>query len=68
MTIAKMHRRQASHLQDPSGFVLDLQVYSLMANVCSHLGEHELARQYAELSKTARFQFRIGLEISFSRC
>jgi len=50
---ARWDAEQASHLQDPSGFVLDLQVYYLMANVYSHLGEHELARQYAELSKTA---------------
>jgi len=50
---ARRDAEQASHLQDPSGFVLDLQVYYLMANVYSHLGEHELARQYAELSKTA---------------
>ena len=50
---ARQDAEQASHLQDPSGFVLDLQVYYLMANVYSHLGEHELARQYAELSKTA---------------
>jgi tetratricopeptide (TPR) repeat protein len=50
---ARRDAEQASHLQDPAGFVLDLQVYYLMANVYSHLGEHELARQYAELSKTA---------------
>jgi tetratricopeptide (TPR) repeat protein len=50
---ARRDAERASHLQDPSGFVLDLQVYYLMANVYSHLGEHELARQYAELSKTA---------------
>jgi tetratricopeptide (TPR) repeat protein len=50
---ARRDAEQASHLQDPSGFVLDVQVYYLMANVYSHLGEHELARQYAELSKTA---------------
>jgi tetratricopeptide (TPR) repeat protein len=50
---ARRDAEQASHLQDPSGFVLDLQVYYLLANVYSHLGEHGLARQYAELSKTA---------------
>lgn len=50
---ARQDAEQASRLQDPSGFVLDLQVYYLLANVYSHLGEHELARQYAELSKTA---------------
>jgi len=50
---ARQDAEQASRLQDPSGFVLDLQVYYLLANVYSHLGEHELAREYAELSKTA---------------
>ena len=50
---ARQDAEQASRLQDPSGFVLDLQVYYLLASVYSHLGEHELARQYAELSKTA---------------
>ena len=50
---ARRDAEQASHLQDPSGFVLDLQVYYLLATVYSHLGERELARQYAELSKTA---------------
>jgi tetratricopeptide (TPR) repeat protein len=50
---ARRDAEQASGLQDPSGFVLDLQVYYLLANVYSRLGEHELARQYAELSKTA---------------
>lgn len=50
---ARQDAEQASHLQDPSGFVLDLQVYYLLATVYSHLGEHELARQYVELSKTA---------------
>ena len=49
---ARRDAEQASRLQDPSGFVLDLQVYYLLATVYSHLGEHELARQYAELSKT----------------
>ena len=39
---------------DPRAYdYLDLQVYYLLATVYSHLGEHELARQYAELSKTA---------------
>ena len=51
---ARRDAQQASKLQDPTGFVLDLQVYYLLSTIYSHLGEHELARQYAELSKTAR--------------
>ena len=50
---ARRDAEQASRLQDPSGFVLDLQVYYLLTTVYSRLGEHELARHYAELSKTA---------------
>jgi len=51
---ARRDAEQASKLQDPSGFVLDLQVYYLLSTIYSRVGEHELARQYAELSKTAR--------------
>lgn len=51
---ARKDAEQASHLQDASGFVLDLQVYYLLSTIYSHLGEDELAHQYAELSKTAR--------------
>ena len=50
---ARRDAEQASRLEDPSGFVLDVQVYYLLANVYSRLGEPELARQYAELTKTA---------------
>jgi tetratricopeptide (TPR) repeat protein len=50
---ARRDAEQASRLEDASGFVLDVQVYYLLANVYSRLGEPELARQYAELTKTA---------------
>jgi tetratricopeptide (TPR) repeat protein len=50
---ARRDAEQASRLQDPSGFVLDLQVYYLLSTVYSRLGEYELAHQYAELSKSA---------------
>ena len=50
---ARRDAEQASRLQDPSGFVLDLQVYYLLATVYSRLGEHDLARKYAELSRTS---------------
>ena len=46
------NRRQ--NFRIPSGFVLDLQVYYLLLTVYSHLGEDELAHQYAELSKNPR--------------
>jgi tetratricopeptide (TPR) repeat protein len=51
---ARTDAEQASRLEDASGFVLDLQVYYLLSTIYAHLGEHELARQYADLSKAAR--------------
>ncbi len=36
----------------PAGSVLDLQVYYLLATVYARLGETDLARKYAELSRT----------------
>jgi tetratricopeptide (TPR) repeat protein len=49
-------RRDAEYalaLQDPSGIILDLQVYYLLSTVYQRLGEDELARKYAQLSRTA---------------
>ncbi len=51
---ARRDAQQALSLADPSGFVLDLQLYYLLATVYSRLGEDELAHKYAELSRTAR--------------
>ena len=50
---ARRDAEQALGLADPSGFVLDLQLYYLLATVYSRLGENELAHKYAELSRTA---------------
>lgn len=50
---ARRDAEQASRLPDPHGFVLELQVYYLLATIYSHLAEHQLAHQSAELSKTA---------------
>jgi len=49
---ARRDAERALELRDPSGFVLDLQVYYLLATVYTRLGESELARKYAELSRT----------------
>jgi tetratricopeptide (TPR) repeat protein len=49
---ARKDAERALELRDPSGFVLDLQVYYLLATVYARLGESELARKYAELSRT----------------
>jgi tetratricopeptide (TPR) repeat protein len=50
---ARRDAEQALSLPDPSGFVLDLQLYYLLATIYSRLGENELADKYAELSRTA---------------
>ncbi len=50
---ARQDAEQALALSDPTGFVLDLQVYYLLAAVYSRLGKDELAHKYAELSRTA---------------
>ena len=51
---AREDAERALGLPDPGGLVLDLQVYYLLATVYARLGEAELARKYAELSRTAR--------------
>ena len=49
---ARKDAERALSLRDPAGLVLDLQVYYLLATVYARLGETELARKYAELSRT----------------
>jgi tetratricopeptide (TPR) repeat protein len=49
---ARRDAERALSLRDPAGLVLDLQVYYLLATVYARLGETELARKYAELSRT----------------
>jgi len=44
----------ALSLPDAGGSVLDLQVYYLLATVYARLGETDLARKYAELSRTTK--------------
>jgi len=45
---------RALSLDDPSGFILDLQVYYLLATIYSRLGNTELAQKYAALCRTSR--------------
>jgi tetratricopeptide (TPR) repeat protein len=49
---ARKDAELAQSLRDPGGLVLDLQVYYLLSAVYARLGESELARKYAELSRT----------------
>lgn len=49
---ARQDAERALTLSDPDGTVLDLQVYYLLATLYARLGEADLARKYAELSRT----------------
>jgi tetratricopeptide (TPR) repeat protein len=49
---ARAEAERALSLPDPGGSVLDLQVYYLLATVYARLGETDLARKYADLSRT----------------
>jgi tetratricopeptide (TPR) repeat protein len=51
---ARKDAERALSLRDPGGLVLDLQVYYLLATIYARLGETELARKYAELSRTTQ--------------
>jgi tetratricopeptide (TPR) repeat protein len=51
---AQADAERALSLPDPSGFVLDLQVYYLLATIYSRLGDTAQAEKYAALCKTSR--------------
>jgi Flp pilus assembly protein TadD len=55
---ARKDAERALSLRDPAGLVLDLQVYYLLTTVYARLGETELARKYAELSRTTPIEER----------
>ncbi len=52
---AREDAERAVGLRNPGNLVLDVQVYYLLSNVYARLGERELARKYAELSRTTAF-------------
>ena len=51
---AQVDAERALSLADPSGFVLDVQIYYLLATISTRLGNNELARKYAALCRTSR--------------
>ena len=55
---ARTDAERALSLKDPSGIILDLQIYNLLQLVYNRLGEKELARQFAELSRTTAVPLR----------
>jgi tetratricopeptide (TPR) repeat protein len=48
---ARSDAEKAAALNDPNGFIIDLQIYALLEQIYRHLGEPELARKYADLSR-----------------
>jgi tetratricopeptide (TPR) repeat protein len=51
---AREDAEKALGLRNPGNLVLDVQVYYLLSTVYARLGERELARKYAELSRTTK--------------
>lgn len=51
---ARKDAEKAASLPDPDGLVIDLQVYSLLAQVYRRLGESELADKYAGLARATQ--------------
>ncbi len=48
---ARHDAERAASIPDPGGFILDLQVYSLLATIYTHLGDQDLARKYIDLAR-----------------
>ena len=48
---ARHDAEKALALEDPQGVIVDLQVYALLEQIYSRLGEAELAHKYAELGR-----------------
>jgi tetratricopeptide (TPR) repeat protein len=48
---ARSDAEKAASIADPQGIIADLQIYVLLEQIYSRLGERELARKYAELGR-----------------
>jgi tetratricopeptide (TPR) repeat protein len=55
---ARRDAERALALNDPGGYVLEIQVYYLLATIYQRLGETELARKYAALARSAKVPLR----------
>lgn len=55
---ARRDAERALSLPDPGGFILDLQVYSLLASIYTRLGQKELAQKYIDLAQQASVPMR----------
>jgi tetratricopeptide (TPR) repeat protein len=52
LALARREAEKALELPDRAGVILELQVYYLLQQIYSQIGESALARKYAELSRT----------------
>src|SRR6266852_3721413 len=57
---ARIAGERALALPDPSGVILDLQVFYLLTTVYQRLGEEALAQKYAELVRTTAVPVQAG--------
>jgi tetratricopeptide (TPR) repeat protein len=57
---ARSDAEKAAGIEDPQGAVVDLQVYVLLEQIYSQLGETALARQYAELGRQTQIPVQPG--------
>ncbi len=55
---ARADAERAAALPDRGGFILDLQVYNLLVQIYTRLGDSDQARKYAQLSETATVPLR----------
>jgi hypothetical protein len=55
---ARADAEHALALPDPGGFILDLQVYNLLVQIYTRLGDEDLARKYARLSEASTIPLR----------
>jgi tetratricopeptide (TPR) repeat protein len=55
---ARRDAETALALADPGGVILDLQVYNLLAAICTRLGDAEAARKYGALAAQAQVPVR----------
>jgi len=55
---ARSDAERALSIRDPGKVIIDLQVYNLLQLIYARLGEKELAKKYAELSRTTSVPIR----------
>ena len=56
---ARADAEKAASIADPQGIIADLQIYILLEQIYSRLGETELAHKYAELARVTPSPVRI---------